>query len=198
MNAEQILRSANEAQPVIFAKTAEVMKSLEAEDAVIFKETVGEFGEIAGFASVETEKTASLKEIGVAATGGVLAALGTAVAMDLYDAAKRGLTKATNYKRVMQANPDLRKMDKGQVRSAFDTLHRFGGPEFTSDPMVSGAIVKHLAELPDLSPEAAMKLIQGRKGVVETKNREFSPRFPSSLPKKNDKDGKHDGGLHAE
>lgn len=200
MTAEQILRAAADAKPQEMAKTASALKILEKLDPDTHRETVEEFGEISGFAAGEVEKTASMRDIGVAAAGGALAALGTAVAMDLYDAAKRGLTKGTNYRRIMEANPDLKKLDKGKVRQAYDSLHRFGGPEFTTDPMVSGAIMMHLAQLPEFSPETAMKLVAARKNMVDTKKGQLplsgKDLMHESLYRSSDKGGGKGGSGH--
>lgn len=174
MTAEQILRAAQDTHPEVFSKMAHALRILEKIDPDSHQETVGEFGQIAGFASGEIEKTATMRDAALVAGAGVLTALGSAVAMDLYDAAKRGLSKGVNYKRVMEANPELRRLNKNKVRTAFDTLHRYGGPEFSADPMVAGAIVKHLSELPEFGPETAMKLIASRKLMTDTRKNQFS------------------------
>lgn len=176
MTAEHIFRTAASSEPVVFTKTARILKQIEETDTEAFQETVGEFGKIAGFASGELEKVAGIgADMAVAAGGGIIAALGTAVAMDLFDAAKRGLTKGNNYQNVMALNPDLKRLPKNNVRRAFDAIHRFGGPEITADPMVTGVMVKHLAELPEMSPETIFKVISARKGIQDSRKLQQVP-----------------------
>lgn len=175
MTAEEIFQLAGSSAPEVMEKTASVLQLLERLDPESAAEATLELSLVAEVATGNLDKTAAAggaqlgRDIGIAAAGGVLATLGTAVAMDMYDAAKRGLSKGMNYKKMMSANPQLHSMDRSRVRSAYDSVHRFGGPEFTADPLASGAIVKHIAELPDFAPEHVMKLINARKMMSETR-----------------------------
>lgn len=182
MKNEQIFMLAGNAAPSVMEKTAQALAVLEGIDPWSVPDALSEMELIAETAVSGMDKTASARgltkealsqmtrDIGVAAVGGVLATLGTAVAMDLYDAAKRGLSKGVNFKRMMETNPNLRTMDKAKVRSAFDAVHRFGGPEYTSDPLAGGAMVKHLAELPEYSPEAVSKMVSARKSIIDSRS----------------------------
>jgi len=173
MTNEQIFDLAGQAAPEVMEKTARALYLLEALDPDSVPEALHDMEVVASTAVNGMAKTAALspiaRDVSVAAVGGVLATLGTAVAMDLYDSAKRGLSKGVNFKRMMDTNPDLRNMDKGKVRSAFDAVHRFGGPEYTADPLAGGSMVKHLAELPDYSPDAVAKMVNARKAIVEAR-----------------------------
>lgn len=80
--------------------------------------------------------------IGAATAGGIALAL----AGDLYEAAKRGITKGRDYKAMMQHNPQLEKMPAESVQKAFSVLHRFN-PDFAGDPTVAGAWVGSRVQL---------------------------------------------------
>lgn len=78
--------------------------------------------------------------------GGVALSL----AGDLYDAARRGLTKSRHWSAMLDANPDLadRAKEDPNVQVMFNTLHRFN-PEFSGDPHVAASFVKAQLEYPD-------------------------------------------------
>lgn len=78
--------------------------------------------------------------------GGVALSL----AGDLYDAARRGLTKSRHWSAMLEANPDLadRAKEDPNVQVMFNTLHRFN-PEFSGDPHVAASFVKAQLEYPD-------------------------------------------------
>lgn len=110
------------------------------------------------------------------AAGGALA---LSAAGDLYDAAKRGLTKGRNFSTMMKSNPDLADADPAQVKSVFSTLHRFN-PEFSADPNVAGAFVRQgLSYGTDL--DTVGKLTQTRKNVQDARAIRPLPRmWPSA------------------
>jgi len=105
---------------------------------------------------------------GAAAFGGIAMAL----AGDMYEAARRGITKGRNYKAMMEANPQLQKMPAKEVQKAFSVLHRFN-PEFSADPTVAGAWVKSRVDLgsPELYGDTTMlkSLVDSRKNISDTK-----------------------------
>ena len=72
---------------------------------------------------------------GMAGTGVALALAG-----DMFDALKRGITKGHNYRKMLSDNPDLNGDDPDVIRN-FNTLHRFN-PEYSADPNVAGAYVR--------------------------------------------------------
>ncbi len=91
-----------------------------------------------------------------AATG---AALGTAE--KLWDLASSTISKVHGFHTMMQANPELDKMDRQKVHTVYSTLHRFN-PEMAKDPFVSGAWVKKLTEYDYVDPKTVGDLISAR------------------------------------
>ena len=118
--------------------------------------------------------------IGTAVAGGIAVAL----AGDMYDALKRGITKGRNYKSMLEANPQLQKMPAKEVQKAFSVLHHFN-PDFASDPTVAGAWVKSRVSLgsDDFYADAQMlkNLVDARKNITDTKK--LSPFRPEKEKK---------------
>lgn len=105
--------------------------------------------------------------VGAAVVGGIAMAL----AGDMYDAAKRGITKTRNYQNMMVANPDLKQLPAKNVQNAFSVLHRFN-PDFASDPTVAGAWVKRQASFGEdtLGDTNALKtLVDARKNINDAR-----------------------------
>lgn len=202
MTTEDILLAAGEASPDLMEKVAEAIVHLEASDKDGATELLKEIDDIANYAVVKTAGAADIAKAvgrgalsagkafgsnagkGAVIVGGMIGAgLAAAVATDLYDAAKRGITKSTNFKRVMEGNPDLqRSVDKERLRQSFDAIHRYA-PEMTADPLVGGAILKSVAELPGNEFTSIKAIIDARKSLQEAKHKGFSP---VSLPKSKD------------
>jgi len=176
MENNEILESVNKSHPKMMAKTAHMVALLEKIDSSFVPDVLSDFNAIF---SMVNEKTADAKAYGLTpflwgvggtAAGGLLGAIST----DLYDAAKRGLTKGHNFTRIMEANPHLkREVDKGQLRMAYDALHRFA-PDFTADPMLGGALLKQISELPQMSHKTIVELIGARKEIQDAKGRHFA------------------------
>lgn len=107
---------------------------------------------------------------GAAAAGGIALSL----AGDLYEAAKRGITKSRDYKAMMEANPNLQKMPAKEVQKAFSVLHKFN-PEFAGDPTVAGAWVGRQVNVTAMQPDeyaninALKPLIDARKSLSDVK-----------------------------
>lgn len=84
---------------------------------------------------------------------------------DLYEAAKRGLTKGRHYKKMLEANPDLRGKAKTPfVRRHFNTLHRFN-PEYAGDPNVAGSYVRQNMEMATDDLNGIHALVKARRDV---------------------------------
>lgn len=83
---------------------------------------------------------------GLGIAGIIGAGIAYSLAGDMYDAARRGITKSRNYRQMLDADPELKNLHPQKVRSAFETLHRFN-PEFSGDPMVAASFVKRQATL---------------------------------------------------
>lgn len=112
--------------------------------------------------------------VGAAAAGGIALAL----AGDLYDAAKRGITKGRDYKNMMKNNPNLQQHPAKEVQKAFSVLHRFN-PEFAGDPTVAGAWVNRQIQVTSMNQDAyadasTLKgLVDARKNITDV--RKISP-----------------------
>lgn len=127
--------------------------------------------------------------IGTAVAGGIAVAL----AGDMYDALKRGITKGRNYKAMLAANPDIQKLPAKEVQKAFSVLHHFN-PDFASDPIVAGSWVKNQAGLGaagagDYGNLVTLKnLVDARKNLTDTKKlspfrQEREKKVPPGLTK---------------
>jgi hypothetical protein len=141
---------------------------------------------------------------GAATVGGAVAAgIAYALAGDMYDAAKRGITKTRNYKTMLMENPDLKTMPAKNVQKAFSVLHKLN-PDFASDPTIAGAWVKRQAIYGDDSLGDAgnlKQLVDARKGLSESRRLPAVPQFGGKKPGLNKKDlnevmDGHMGGLH--
>jgi hypothetical protein len=74
----------------------------------------------------------------------------------------------------MEANPNLkREVDKRTLSMAYDALHRYA-PEFTADPLIGGALLKNISELPNMSHKTIVELIGAQKNMAEGKGRHFA------------------------
>ena len=185
MNATEIIQAASEAKPELMEKVAQAIYVLERIDPAFAADLTSEVETIISYTS---EKTAEKGAMGAglkpwaAAVGGTLAAgLMGAVATDLYDAAKRKLTSGMNYKRILEANPDLKKQYSAkQLKSSFDTFHRYA-PDFTSDPNLGGQILKSMAEIPENQHQIVKDLLNSRNNLSNVKDRQFKPMVQSQL-----------------
>lgn len=79
----------------------------------------------------------------------VAAGVALSLAGDLYEAARRGLTKSRHWSAMLELNPGLAEQSKvdPMVKTMFNTLHRFN-PEFSGDPHVAGNYVTNMLEYP--------------------------------------------------
>lgn len=193
MNQKELLAAANTARPDLMQKTAQAVALLE-RLAPEFLQDVRE--DIQSITDVTMEKMADVpngllsktKGIGysMAAAGGI--GLASAIATDLYDAARRGLTKGTNWKRIMDANPGLKNdvRDPARLKPAFNMLHRYA-PDFTADPMLGGALLKSLADMPSGNEHTLISnLLGARNNLRSIKNHQFELHY-------DDKGGKGGG-----
>lgn len=84
--------------------------------------------------------------IGTVALGSMAVGAGVQAAGRLIDHVAGSLQRARGYKAMVEANPDLKKMDRQKVEMAYNTLHKFN-PEMASDPLVSSSFVRRTAEM---------------------------------------------------
>lgn len=116
--------------------------------------------------------------MGIATTA--LGGIGLALAGDMYDAARRGITKTRDYKRMMAANPDLKDKPAAEIQTIFSTLHRLN-PDFAGDAYVAGSFVRDHSEMASgVRLEGLKQLVDARKGLTESR-RLPSPKF-TELP----------------
>lgn len=175
MTHEDLLKEVGELQPEMMAKTAQVIALSDKIAPELTKDIFRDFEVI-----LETvqEKTASptletAKKVGIALGSTVAAGIMSAVATDLYDAARRGLSKSRNFKRIMDANPSLKKeVDGKKLTMAFNAIHRFA-PDFTADPMVGGALLRNVAELPEMSFKTMQDIISTQSNINNAKSKHF-------------------------
>jgi len=108
---------------------------------------------------------------GTAAAFGVMTAGGIALALagDLYESAKRGLTRGRDFKNMLEANPDLKASSKAaKVKANFSTLHRFN-PEFAKDPNVAGSYVRNSIDMPGGELASLKDLVKARSDSAKSK-----------------------------
>lgn len=177
---KKILESAEIAQPELMWKTAMTLALIEKMTPEFMADVLQDFETIS---DVTMEKVANIPSaarttaIGVAASigAGVAASLGTAIATDLFDAAKRGLTKSRNFKRIMKYNPHLKNeiRDPSRLKPAFDALHKYA-PDFTADPMLGASLLKSLSDQPPGNEyQLLTNLIKSRSELTAVKSNQF-------------------------
>lgn len=175
MNSE-ILQAVGEAEPQILEKVAQALFVLEHIHPDFAADLTAELDSITEYTHEKmSADTFSGIKPWLGAVGGMAAAgLVGAVATDLYDAAKRGLTKGMNYKRIIEMNPDIKKnYDQKDIKKTYDTLHRYA-PDFTADPNLGGQILRAMAEIPQDQHQLVKDLINSRKNLRDTKKGQFA------------------------
>jgi hypothetical protein len=202
MTHAELLSGAEKVHPDRFQKMAQALQLAERLEPEFAKEASADISDILDFAHEQMEaydtkvKTAAhgggglgghaystigsaARAIGTGIGAGIGASLLSSISSDIYDAARRGLTKSRNYKRIVKENPELeQKYDKADLKKAFTTLHRYA-PEFTADPSLGGQLLSALASTAStMGGFATVKeLINSRKSLIEAKERRFQPRF---------------------
>ena len=177
MDHVEILNAANEARPDLVEKTAQALSILDKLAPEFVPEVISDFNEITGVTQekIASAGSANMKGFALGAAGLAVSGLGAAVASDLYDAAKRGLSKGSNFRRIIAANPDLLEKNQNQdVVKAFNTLHRFA-PEFTSDPNLGGQLLSAMTQIPENQVGIIKDMITARKNLRDTKTKQFGP-----------------------
>ena len=178
MTREDLIRGAGEAEPELMQKTAAIIEALPPHRA---SQVVAE---IAAIADYTKEKLAfgPLAVWGAAAAGSAASGVLNSIAGDLYDAAKRGLSKQRNFNAIMKANPDLKVHPQARREAAFDALHLYA-PEMTADPLVGGGLLKNMIEGPAGNEAVVIKdMLMARKNLIEAKDKQWRPGVPIELP----------------
>lgn len=183
MNVSEVMSAAYEVEPVKMEKVAKAIFVMEHIDADLARELKDELSYIADY-SVEKTAAMNLREIGTNAAIGAASMAGAgllaAVATDLYDAAKRGLTKGQNFKRIMDANPQF-KSQKAQALAAFNAVHRYA-PEMTADPLVGGSLMNAIIQMPDGAYNTIKDVAGIRKNLQDSKHRQIDFKGPDLRP----------------
>lgn len=174
MTPEEMLKTANDARPDLMFKTAVALAATEKVSPEFAQEVISDFRKIT---DTTTEKVAAVggwKGFAAGVGGSVLSAIGGALASDLYDAARRGLTKSTSFKRILEANPSLKSLPKKEVQTAFNTFHRFA-PELTADPNLGGQILRTMVTLGENGDQRILvnELIKSRKDIRDVRKNQF-------------------------
>lgn len=125
------------------------------------------------------------KEIakGTGAAFGVMTAGGIAMALagDLYESAKRGLTRGRDYKNMLKANPDLARASNAvKAKAHFSTLHRFN-PEFAKDPNIAGTFVRNAIDVPGSELASAKDLVKARADMQKPRELPGMGSAPGSI-----------------
>lgn len=184
------LELANQAEPALMQKTAMAIRLTERLAPEFVEDILEDFETISTvtkekIAAEPVSATARLfaspagkNAIGVAATigVGVAASLGTALASDLYDSARKGLTRARNFKRIMEFDPSLKEVPASgnkTLKTTFNMLHRYA-PDFTADPVLGSSLVRSLLNVPVGHEFNTIKdLIGSRSNLTNTRKNQF-------------------------
>jgi hypothetical protein len=180
MTREDLIRGAGASAPELMQKTAEILSVIEHHNPENAKLVVEEINAIAEYTS---EKLAfgPLAMWGAAAAGSAASGVLNSMAGDLYDAAKRGLTRERNLKAIMQANPELKAFDKTRLQACYSAIHRYS-PELTADPLIGGSLLKNMAEVPGNESQVIKDLLTSRKNLLDSKDKQYRPGNPIELP----------------
>lgn len=191
MSYDKLMQKVAEVAPkhhAFLTKTAEEVKSSPFKDEITTEldGLMKKAFQMPGWAS-QGLQTAGKGLIGGAGMvgGAVAAGIAYALAGDMYDAAKRGITKTRNYQSMLSQNPDLKQMPAKQVQQAFSVLHHFN-PEFASDPTVAGAWVKRQATYGEDAfgnSQELGQLISSRKNLSDAKKLPTVPALPGQKGK---------------
>lgn len=184
MSYDELMQKVAEVAPTHHAfllKTAEEIKHSPFNDEIT-EELAGLMKlafQMPGWAS-QAGKAISMGAAGVG--GAVAAGIAYSLAGDMYEAAKRGITKSRDYRNMLDNNPDLKQMPAKNVQKAFSVLHKLN-PEFAAEPTIAGAWVKRQATYGEDSfgdANQLKQLIDSRKGLAETKKLPSVPSFPGA------------------
>jgi len=116
--------------------------------------------------------------IGTVALGSLAVGAGLKGMDRLIDRVAGSLQRARGYKAMVEANPDLKKMDRQKVEGAYNTLHKFN-PEMASDPLVSSSFVRRTAEMGQVSPMDVGNMMAARDRAKGPSAAEYGGQFAS-------------------
>ena len=198
MTNQELIEGVGEAAPDVMEKVAfaiSLSEKLVPEFAQEITEDIQDILEVTQQRMIDYDampKTASVGEIAIKAGIGVATGLGAAlfssVGADMYDAARRGLTKSRNFNAILRENPDLlHKYEKPLLQKSFNTLHRYG-PQFTADPTLGAQLLGAMAETSASGGNynVVKDLLGSRKNLSEARAKEFSPKIDLGAHEKGD------------
>ena len=173
MNSQDLIVAANEERPDLMEKTAAILNVVGKFDPWFAQ---GILEDIDGVTQHALYKVAASPAAvwGAAVGGTLLSGLLGSVATDLYDVAKRGLTKTRNFNEIMKVNPELRHIDKERLRRSYDALHRYA-PEFTADPLLGGTLLSAVAKVPGNEHVVIKDLLNARKNLQDATHTQYRP-----------------------
>jgi hypothetical protein len=181
MTREDLIRGAGETAPELMQKTASILSALERLAPDRAEEVAAEMAAITDY----TYEKVAVGPMGVwmaAAGSAAVSGVFNSMAGDLYDAAKKGLTRQRNFNTIMKANPDLKVHPKDRLQASFNAMHTYA-PELTADPLVGGSLLKNMVEGPMGNEAMVIKdMIQSRKNIMDAKDKQFRPGVPIELP----------------
>jgi hypothetical protein len=95
-----------------------------------------------------------------AGAGSALFAVGSTAAGKIYDAA----TSKRDFRKMLEWHADLGQEDPRLVSQAFRTLRQFA-PDMSRDPLVSGALVRHIVAAPQGAAGIVQEAMQGQRNI---------------------------------
>lgn len=178
MTAAELLTAAEQARPELMKKVAVAIELLEEISPLHARDLKSDIAEITGYTTTKLAAVqqgyGAMSRWGAALGTSLVAGLAGSAAVDLYDAAKRGLNKGSNFRRIMTANPELKHYEKERLHNAYDAIHHYA-PEFTSDPMLGGTLLKSVVEVPGNEYTIIKDLLNARKNLQDAKHTQYRP-----------------------
>lgn len=183
MTSLDLVKLAGLAAPELMKKTAMIAQLTERIDPDSARALFADLDEIISHAGEKAKTAGALSEwakrtsigAGTAVAGTVGAGLGIALATDMYNAARRGLTSGRNWKRMIEANPELKEKHKlEEVRKHFNSLHR-AAPDVAADPLAAGAAVHNLIQASGLEGQYARSLTDIAKMQKDRVEARYAP-----------------------
>lgn len=175
-NQQELIEQAAAVRPEVMEKVAAILFVLEQHDSATAAEVADEIGKITTYT---VEKLASVpgfsagQRFGMGLGAAVIAGVAGTLSADLYDAAKRGLSKTRNFRAIMGANPEFKGLDRSRLQSTYNSIHRFA-PEFTADPIMGGSLLKSVYDAgPGMDHVMVRELINNRKNLQDVKHTQF-------------------------
>ena len=101
---------------------------------------------------------------GALTAGGIGAAMAGSAGVHGIDRLVQAVKKGHQYKKMMEANPELSHYDSSEVQQAFNTLHKFN-PELAGDPLVAGTFVRRVADADAIDHRTVGDLVKTRKDM---------------------------------